>query len=122
LRVFYPCRHPGLLQKQFLSSRTLAKLGEESKRKIFTSLRSVLKPVAIVASNTPSISITGLGSVTANPEQFIGIHFMNPIPRMQPVELIRCIADKDETSKARENSSSGSVRRRRCPRISRPSS
>jgi 3-hydroxybutyryl-CoA dehydrogenase len=70
---------------------------EEVKRKIFTSLRSFLKPEAIVASNTSSISITRLASVTANPERFIGIHFMNPVPRMQLVELIRGIATKDET-------------------------
>ncbi len=73
---------------------------EEVKRKVFTSLRSFLKPDAIVASNTSSISITRLASVTANPERFIGIHFMNPVPRMQLVELIRGIATKDETFEA----------------------
>ena len=73
---------------------------EEVKRKILTSLRSFLKPDAIVASNTSSISITRLASVTANPERFIGIHFMNPVPRMQLVELIRGIATKDETFEA----------------------
>ncbi len=70
---------------------------EEVKRKIFVAMRSFLKPEAIVASNTSSISITRLASVTANPERFIGIHFMNPVPRMQLVELIRGIATKDET-------------------------
>ena len=70
---------------------------EEVKRKIFVAMRSFLKPDAIVASNTSSISITRLASVTANPERFIGIHFMNPVPRMQLVELIRGIATKDET-------------------------
>ena len=76
---------------------------EEVKRKIFASLRPFLKPETIVASNTSSISITRLASVTANPERFIGIHFMNPVPRMQLVELIRGIATTDdtfETSKA----------------------
>jgi 3-hydroxybutyryl-CoA dehydrogenase len=73
---------------------------EEVKRKIFIALRSFLKPDAIVASNTSSISITRLASVTANPERFIGIHFMNPVPRMQLVELIRGIATKDETFEA----------------------
>jgi 3-hydroxybutyryl-CoA dehydrogenase len=70
---------------------------EEVKRKIFTSLRPFVKPEAIVASNTSSISITRLASITANPERFIGIHFMNPVPRMQLVELIRGIATQDET-------------------------
>jgi 3-hydroxybutyryl-CoA dehydrogenase len=73
---------------------------EEVKRKIFTSLRSFLKPDAILASNTSSISITRLASVTAAPERFIGIHFMNPVPRMQLVELIRGIATKDDTFEA----------------------
>jgi 3-hydroxybutyryl-CoA dehydrogenase len=70
---------------------------EEVKRKIFTNLRPFVKSDAIVASNTSSISITRLASVTANPERFIGIHFMNPVPRMQLVELIRGIATQDET-------------------------
>jgi len=73
---------------------------EEVKRKIFTALRSFLKPDAILASNTSSISITRLASVTSNPERFIGMHFMNPVPRMQLVELIRGIATKDDTFEA----------------------
>jgi 3-hydroxybutyryl-CoA dehydrogenase len=73
---------------------------EEVKRKIFTALRSFVKPETIVASNTSSISITRLASVTANPERFIGMHFMNPVPRMQLVELIRGIATKDDTFEA----------------------
>ena len=70
---------------------------EEIKRRIFQNLRPYLKREAIVASNTSSISITRLASVTANPEQFIGIHFMNPVPKMQLVELIRGIATRDDT-------------------------
>jgi 3-hydroxybutyryl-CoA dehydrogenase len=70
---------------------------EDVKRKIFANLRTFLKPETIVASNTSSISITRLASVTAHPERFIGIHFMNPVPRMQLVELIRGIATTDET-------------------------
>jgi 3-hydroxybutyryl-CoA dehydrogenase len=73
---------------------------EEVKRKIFTSLRPYLKNDAFVSSNTSSISITRLASVTAHPERFIGIHFMNPVPRMQLVELIRGIATQDETFEA----------------------
>ena len=70
---------------------------EEVKRKIFTRLCPVLKPEAMLASNTSSISITRLASVTDRPERFIGIHFMNPVPRMQLVELIRGIATEDAT-------------------------
>jgi len=73
---------------------------EEVKRKIFTALCSHLKPDAIIASNTSSISITRLAAVTDRPGRFIGIHFMNPVPRMQLVELIRGIATEDETFQA----------------------
>jgi 3-hydroxybutyryl-CoA dehydrogenase len=73
---------------------------EEVKRKIFTNLRPFLKSDAIVSSNTSSISITRLASVTERPERFIGIHFMNPVPRMQLVELIRGIATQDDTFEA----------------------
>jgi len=70
---------------------------EEVKRKIFTALRGHVRKGAVIASNTSSISITRLASVTADPERFIGVHFMNPVPRMQLVELIRGIATSDET-------------------------
>ncbi len=76
---------------------------EEIKRKIFAAMRGFLKPETIVASNTSSISITRLASGTAHPERFIGIHFMNPVPRMQLVELIRGIATNDETFEAAKN-------------------
>ncbi len=64
---------------------------ESVKRKIFSALCASLKPSTLLASNTSSISITRLASVTDRPERFIGIHFMNPVPRMQLVELIRGI-------------------------------
>jgi 3-hydroxybutyryl-CoA dehydrogenase len=70
---------------------------EDVKRKIFTELCPALKPDAIVATNTSSISITRLAASTDRPEKFIGIHFMNPVPRMELVELIRGIATNDET-------------------------
>jgi 3-hydroxybutyryl-CoA dehydrogenase len=70
---------------------------EEVKRSIFRELCPALKPEAMIASNTSSISITRLASVTDRPERFIGIHFMNPVPRMQLVELIRGIATEDTT-------------------------
>jgi 3-hydroxybutyryl-CoA dehydrogenase len=70
---------------------------EQIKRKIFTDLIPKLKKSAILASNTSSISITRLASATDRPERFIGMHFMNPVPMMQLVELIRGIATEDET-------------------------
>ncbi|MGC1577699.1 MAG: 3-hydroxybutyryl-CoA dehydrogenase [Beijerinckiaceae bacterium] len=73
---------------------------EPLKRQIFESLKPHLKPDAVVGSNTSSISITRLAAITGNPERFIGIHFMNPVPVMQLVELIRGIATNDETFEA----------------------
>lgn len=70
---------------------------EEVKRKIFTAICPYLRPDAILASNTSSISITRLAAATDRPEHFIGIHFMNPVPLMQLVELIRGIATDDGT-------------------------
>ncbi|MBX9826996.1 MAG: 3-hydroxybutyryl-CoA dehydrogenase [Xanthobacteraceae bacterium] len=73
---------------------------EDIKRKIFSELCPVLKPDTIVATNTSSISITRLASSTDRPEKFIGIHFMNPVPLMELVELIRGIATADATFEA----------------------
>jgi 3-hydroxybutyryl-CoA dehydrogenase len=70
---------------------------EEVKRKIFADLCPVLKPEAIIGTNTSSISITRLAAATDRPEKFIGIHFMNPVPVMELVELIRGIATNDTT-------------------------
>lgn len=70
---------------------------EEIKRKIFTDICPILKDDALLCSNTSSISITRLGAVTDRPEQFMGLHFMNPVPVMKLVELIRGIAT-DETT------------------------
>jgi 3-hydroxybutyryl-CoA dehydrogenase len=70
---------------------------EDVKRKIFAALCPHLKPGAIIGTNTSSISITRLAASTDRPEQFIGIHFMNPVPLMELVELIRGIATEDKT-------------------------
>jgi 3-hydroxybutyryl-CoA dehydrogenase len=70
---------------------------EDVKRTIFANLCPLLKADAILGSNTSSISITRLASSTDRPERFIGIHFMNPVPLMELVELIRGIATDDPT-------------------------
>ena len=70
---------------------------EEIKRKIFSDVCTSLRPEAIIATNTSSISITRLAASTDRPERFIGIHFMNPVPLMELVELIRGIATDDST-------------------------
>jgi 3-hydroxybutyryl-CoA dehydrogenase len=73
---------------------------EDVKRKILIDLCKSLKPETILATNTSSISITRLAAVTDRPERFIGIHFMNPVPVMELVELVRGIATGDETFEA----------------------
>jgi 3-hydroxybutyryl-CoA dehydrogenase len=73
---------------------------EDVKRKIFSDVCPALKPDAILATNTSSISITRLASSTDRPERFIGIHFMNPVPLMELVEVIRGIATDDKTFEA----------------------
>jgi 3-hydroxybutyryl-CoA dehydrogenase len=70
---------------------------EETKRKIFNALCPSLSPETIVGTNTSSISITRLAAATDRPERFIGIHFMNPVPLMELVEVIRGIATDDAT-------------------------
>ncbi|OOY19061.1 3-hydroxybutyryl-CoA dehydrogenase [Thioclava sediminum] len=73
---------------------------ETVKQAIFEDLLPHLKPTTILTSNTSSISITRLASRTDRPEKFMGFHFMNPVPVMQLVELIRGIATDQETYKA----------------------
>jgi len=70
---------------------------EELKRQIFKALIPHLSPTALIASNTSSISITRLAAVTDRPAKFMGMHFMNPVPLMSLVELIRGIATDEET-------------------------
>jgi 3-hydroxybutyryl-CoA dehydrogenase len=70
----------------------------ELKFKIFTDLDAVAKPGAILASNTSSISLTKIAAATNRPDQVIGMHFMNPVPLMRLVEIIRGLATSDETT------------------------
>ena len=95
---------------------------EEVKRRIFAGLRPYLKPEAIVASNTSSISITRLASVTERPERFIGIHFMNPVPRCSSSSSSAASRPRTTPSNRPRPSSPGSARRRRCRRTFPPSS
>ncbi|GMU62894.1 MAG: 3-hydroxybutyryl-CoA dehydrogenase [Myxococcaceae bacterium] len=70
---------------------------EELKKKLFRELDQVVRPGGVLASNTSSIPITRLGAVTKRPEAVIGMHFMNPVPVMALVEIIRGAATSDET-------------------------
>ena len=73
---------------------------EEVKKAIFRTLVQHIKPSCMIASNTSSISITRLGAATDRPEKFIGMHFMNPVPVMKLVEIIRGIATDEPTFQA----------------------
>lgn len=75
----------------------------EVKSGLFREVDKIARPEVILASNTSSISITKLAAVTSRPDRFIGMHFMNPVPVMKLVEVIRGIATTDETySRTRE--------------------
>lgn len=73
---------------------------EPTKAELFRELDAVLKPQVILASNTSSIPITRLAAATKRPERFIGMHFMNPVPLMELVEVIRGYLTGEETSAA----------------------
>jgi 3-hydroxybutyryl-CoA dehydrogenase len=69
----------------------------DTKQRVFSLLDGAMGPKAILATNTSSISITALAASTKRPDRFIGMHFMNPVPLMTLVEIIRGIATSDET-------------------------
>lgn len=70
------------------------------KKDLFRLLDQTMRPDVILASNTSSISITKLAAVTSRPDRFIGMHFMNPVPVMKLVEIIRGVATSDDTYEA----------------------
>ena len=67
------------------------------KQSVLEAVDKLLKPEAVIASNTSSISITQLANATKRPEKVIGMHFMNPVPVMKLVEVIRALQTSDET-------------------------
>lgn len=75
----------------------------ELKKKIFAGLDAVMKPDAILATNTSSLSITEMAAATSRPDKVIGMHFFNPVPVMKLVEIIRGIATTDATYEAIHN-------------------
>ena len=72
----------------------------EMKKQVFAELDDISRPEVILATNTSSISITELGAVTGRPDRVVGMHFMNPVPLMKLVEVIRGLATSDETTAA----------------------
>jgi 3-hydroxybutyryl-CoA dehydrogenase len=94
---------PGVGYKQFADCDLVIEAATENetiKREIFKKLVPELPPQTLVATNTSSISITRLAATTDRPGQFMGMHFMNPVPAMQLVELIRGIATNEPTFEA----------------------
>jgi 3-hydroxybutyryl-CoA dehydrogenase len=75
---------------------------EPLKRKILKDVDAIARPEVIIATNTSSITITGLAASTSRPDKFIGMHFFNPVPMMALVEIIRGLATSDETYAATE--------------------
>ena len=91
---------PGLKYEIFADCDLVIEAASENeavKRAVFAKICPVIRPDAVIASNTSSISITRLGAATDRPGQFMGMHFMNPVPVMQLVELIRGIATAEST-------------------------
>ncbi len=95
---------------------------EQVKRRIFADVSKVLKPEALLGTNTSSISVTRLAAATNRPEKFMGVHFMNPVPVMPLVELIRGIATDDNTFNTMKEFVTASARPSPLPRTFRPSS
>jgi len=86
------CADAGLIIEAIIESAPL-------KKQIFKELDTLSPPSTIFASNTSSISITEIAAATKRPDKFIGMHFMNPVPIMKLVEIIRGVATSDETTK-----------------------
>jgi len=87
----------GVAEAQLVVEAVPEKL--ELKKSIFTTLDNEAPPDAILATNTSSISITEIAAFTNRPEKVIGMHFMNPVPMMKLVEVIRGLATDDETTR-----------------------
>ena len=96
LARIHPALNLSLMEEADLAIEAASE-DEAIKTSILREVSSVLPPQAIIASNTSSLSITRLAASTDRPEQFIGMHFMNPVPVMELVEIIRGIATSDET-------------------------
>jgi 3-hydroxybutyryl-CoA dehydrogenase len=93
----------------------------ELKKKLFRELDQAARPGAILASNTSSISITLLAAATSRPDQVIGMHFMNPVPLMKLVEIIRGLQTSDAVYEPRWRWPASSARRRSPARTARAS-
>lgn len=94
-RIARTTKHEGLRECQMVIEAVVESAAVKSE--VLTKLDEVTSPACILATNTSSISITELAAVTQRPDKVIGMHFMNPVPVMTLVELIRGLATSDET-------------------------
>lgn len=94
-RIVPSIRHTALADADFVIEAVVEQL--EVKTKVFQALDEITRPGVILASNTSSISITKIGSKTKRPDKVIGMHFMNPVPVMTLVEVVRGLATSGET-------------------------
>jgi 3-hydroxybutyryl-CoA dehydrogenase len=94
-RIRGTTRLDALSECEILLEAIVEKMDE--KKPLFAELDGLCPPATIFASNTSSLSITEMASATARPERFLGLHFFNPVPVMQPVEMIRGLRTADDT-------------------------
>src|SRR5207244_4696658 len=94
-RIVPAAQHSALAETDFVIEAVTEDL--DTKSKVFQAMDEVARPSVILASNTSSISITKIASKTKRPDKVIGMHFMNPVPVMPLVEVVRGIATSDET-------------------------
>src|SRR5215471_5782594 len=95
-RITTVTQNAALAESDFIIEAVVEDL--ETKSKVFQAMDAIVRPSVILASNTSSISITKIGSKTKRPDKVIGMHFMNPVPMMTLVEIVRGLATSDETS------------------------
>jgi 3-hydroxybutyryl-CoA dehydrogenase len=97
-RITAAAQNPALEEADFIIEAVIEDI--ETKSKVFQTMDTIARPDVILASNTSSISITKIASKTRRPDKIIGMHFMNPVPMMTLVEVVRGLATSDETCQA----------------------
>src|SRR5215470_15263524 len=97
-RIVATTKMSALVEADFVIEAVIVNL--ETKSKVFQAVDAITRPGVIPASNTSSISITKIASKTKRPDKVIGMHFMNPVPVMTLVEIVRGLATSDETYKS----------------------
>src|SRR5947207_529373 len=94
-RISTVTQNPALAEADFIIEAVIEDI--ETKSRVFQTMDAIARPGVILASNTSSISITKIASKTKRPDRVIGMHFMNPVPIMTLVEVVRGLATSEET-------------------------